>query len=597
MIKMIIGHRGVGKTELIKRLQVYEPEADVIDLDTAIEQKIGRSIRDMFLEHGEAYFREHERQLFLEILQRQHKKTYVVLGAGFDLSSLPPDIEVLWVRRTTDPHGRIFLDRPRLHPDISPLDEFKKRSVSREEAYRRAATEIYQMPEGSFDQHVRASAVEKSILLGTTSSIRGALTILPFHFAKKLTWVRFLERFRKQNILFEIRNDLLGPDQIEKALRDLAGEKVLYSFRSSLDLEDLPECELYDWPLDQQTPEKFFKRIPLEKRILSFHGEISPENREEKLREIASFSDQVQYLKLSTIETSYEGLEALYRWQQQDPDCRNILPRSSNGRWLWMRRLLKAKQFLNFWREGDGSALDQPSLFDWLATPKSFDGFAAVLGSPVDHSYTPIEHHDYFARKEIPVFAIDIGRDEWSKAFSFLQSIGLGWAAVTSPHKENAANLVGSKHAINTLIFVSGKWQGTSTDEAGFLELTEGIGLLAPLQKQIAVWGGGGVLCMMRASLPHAQYFSVRTGTERSSQAPAEEMDPQVVVWAAPREPGAQMPPASWKPKMVVDLNYKEDSLGKEYAQNCGASYQSGLKMFFRQAQEQRMFWNSYERK
>ncbi|MNL62489.1 hypothetical protein D3C87_1865150 [compost metagenome] len=55
------------------------------------------------------------------------------------------------------------------------------------------------------------------------------------------------------------------------------------------------------------------------------------------------------------------------------------------------------------------------------------------------------------------------------------------------------------------------------------------------------------------------------------------------------------MPPPEWRPAMILDLNYKEDSMGREYAQSFGANYTSGLVMFLAQAQGQRAFWSQCE--
>jgi shikimate 5-dehydrogenase len=51
------------------------------------------------------------------------------------------------------------------------------------------------------------------------------------------------------------------------------------------------------------------------------------------------------------------------------------------------------------------------------------------------------------------------------------------------------------------------------------------------------------------------------------------------------------MPPKQWKPSILVDLNYTEDSPGREYALQVGAEYVSGLRMFQVQAEKQREFW------
>jgi hypothetical protein len=44
-----------------------------------------------------------------------------------------------------------------------------------------------------------------------------------------------------------------------------------------------------------------------------------------------------------------------------------------------------------------------------------------------------------------------------------------------------------------------------------------------------------------------------------------------------------------------VDLNYTDDSGGREYAQRVKAEYRSGVKMFRAQAQHQRDFWEIQE--
>ena len=145
MVTAIVGHRGTGKTELLKRLGFYfrDQNIDLLDLDTLIENKIGKSIREMFLENGEQYFRELERQVFLETVQNRDRDTYIVLGAGFNLDLIPDTARVLWVRRQTDLDGRIFLDRPRLDINVSPLLEFRQRAETREQRFQNRYDDLY----------------------------------------------------------------------------------------------------------------------------------------------------------------------------------------------------------------------------------------------------------------------------------------------------------------------------------------------------------------------------------------------------------------------------------------------------------------------
>lgn len=607
MITAVVGHRGTGKTELIKRLQLYlrDDSVEFVDLDEEIEKKIGKTIPELFMEHGEPYFRELERQLFLETLQKPHKTMYLVLGAGFDLSVIPPEVHVLWVRRKTDLEGRIFLNRPRLNPELSPLEEFQKRALTREIRYRERADEVYLMPEGLFENRHHAMAVEKDLLLHNLREIGGVFTILPEIFLTETRFRSFKNRYEARGVeLFELRDDLLSSDQIGRILQELPSERYIYSFRTPQNWSEYlvrPEVQealasafWVDWAAELGSPEELLKHMTSDKLILSLHEERS-------LHVWESFEKYAAHLKYAPLTETFSSLLKGHLWQAVAPEKRSFLPRSPQGRWEWYRLMQKGRQLINFWKEGDGSAGDQPSLWAWVMSPVRPGAFAAVLGNPVQHSFTPLEHSDFFHKLDLPVFAVQILRTEWDEAIPVLEKLGLRYAAVTSPHKENAAVLC--RHpalkAVNTLY--RGRdfstWQGASTDDQGFTELIEGVGMIAPLQSEIFIWGGGGVLEILKKALPRASYFSSRTGDPRPGSEEAARLRPKVVIWAAPRGEGTRFPPASWDPAMIFDLNYKEDSMGREYAQRCGANYQSGLVMFTAQAQGQRMFWRQCEEK
>lgn len=600
MKTVVVGHRGTGKTELLKRLRLYvrDEETAFLDLDSEIEKKIGKGIRELFLEHGETYFREMERQVFLEILQQPQKNMFLVLGAGFDLSVVPDSVRVLWVRRRTDKDGRIFLNRPRLEPELTPLEEFAERAQGREARFKERADEVYLMPEGIFDNRHHAMEIEKKILLHQISEVGGALTLLPDLFKTPQRWQGFVDRFRGRGMsFFELRDDFLTPEQIQQAFKDLAGEKFVFSLRrrpyedsffaGEFFQECLAQASWLDWAWELGSPEKVLAVAGASKIILSLH-DMS------QLAAATQYEDQVGHFKFAPEVLSFQELITYHRWQQQKKHRRSFLPRSAAGRWSWYRLLQKDCQLINFIKEDEGSALDQPSLWFWLMTPSAPRTFAAVVGSPVHHSFTPMEHSDFFHKMNCPIFAVDIFREEWEAAVPVLRELGWTHGAVTSPHKAAAGQLVkNAGRPLNTLVWheETSQWQGTSTDEQGFLELIEGIGMIAPLQSEIFVWGGGGTLDFLRQTLPQARFFSSRTGEPRVGSEAARDLEPKIVIWAAPRSPETVLPPVLWRPAMVFDLNYKEDSLGREYAQACGANYQSGLVMFTTQAQGQRMFW------
>ncbi|MFS4458595.1 shikimate kinase [Bdellovibrio sp. HCB2-146] len=600
MITAVVGHRGTGKSELMKRMTSHlrDYDVDLVDLDEEIEKKIGKNIFELVMQNGEPYFRELERQVFLESLQKATKNTFIVMGAGFDMKAIPETVRVLWVRRKSDLDGRIFLDRPRLDPDMSPIDEFRRRAEVREVNYANAADEVYEMPEGIFTNHHRALAVEKGILTHTLQNISGTVTLLPSLFEKPSRWEAFKSRFTAKGIsLFELRDDLLSVEQIRQVMNEMPHEVFLLSFRKSLEQAQywlsgegkdvLDRVAWMDWALEIGSPDDFLSLLPWSRMIVSSHEKNG-------IEQLAKYESKVAHSKWAPLSDNFSELWQGHSWQQAQSAKRSFLPRSAEGRWNWYRAFQKGQQFLNFWRYDEGSAADQPSLFQWMMTFQKRPTFAAVLGDPVYHSYTPLEHSDFFAKRDMSVFAVTIYRDEFEEALPVLQKLGLRYAAVTSPHKQAAASATQSElRAVNTLFWSSksNKWLNTSTDDQGFMELIEGVGMIAPLQKEIFVWGGGGTLEMVEKAIPHASYFASRTGQPREGSEDALQIQPKILIWAAPRQADTQWPPLDWHPSMVFDLNYKEDSMGREYALRCGAHYQSGLTMFQGQAQGQRAFW------
>jgi len=219
------------------------------------------------------------------------------------------------------------------------------------------------------------------------------------------------------------------------------------------------------------------------------------------------------------------------------------------------------------------------------------------LGTPVAHSYSPVEHQEFFLAHQLPFFPIDIQPEEWNTAMPLLTKLGLKAAAITAPWKSEAyrfcdlrssqaqefgaVNTIWKKNHENTVV-----WCGENTDYLGFKFLLESISLNDSQRKATAIWGGGGTLAVVKSLLPEAQAYSVRSGKPRPGE---KELQPQILVWAG--SPEAKMPPDAWKPELVIDLNYRDNSMAKDYGQRLGARYISGLAMFKAQAQAQQDLW------
>lgn len=606
MIYILIGHRGSGKSHLARRMPDYfraaGQELRVEDLDEVIERGENCTISEIFEKDGEAAFRLLEQKYLQKLCTEflgEYRSVVIVLGAGFEGSLPTPGVNnalCLWVRRPTDQSGRIFLNRPRLNPDQSPLNEFISRLHEREPRYSRFAHEELMISEGF--EH--PNPAEMGFLLNTLNAKGGILTLSSKNFEQhsESDRKRFLERRVNWGLRLEVRDDLLTPEQIRFSLQTIPHSQILLSLRQNKDapvfLSSLKENALWDWPAE-------WPLAPgLCPPVMSLHHRECHESVMDAGRNLEKASRGLApHLKLAVEVQSFGELWEGHLWAQEDPQHRTFLPRSSDGRWSWYRLLMKNPTKLNFIREGEGSAPDQPYLLDWVRAPEFPKSFAAVLGHPVSHSRTPAEHFGFFSKRKMTVVAIPIQEAEWEGALDILCRIGLRAAAVTAPLKIKASHSSQQKSqnaqrfdSVNTLIWSEKdqQWIGENTDLMGLNALFH----LQDRHKKIAVWGGGGTLPLLEEVLPSATFYSARTSKAREMVSP--EFSPEIVVWGVGRsryshENSAQWPDPSWKPNLIIDLNYSEDSPGREYALKTGAKYRSGIEMFRTQAQGQREFW------
>jgi shikimate kinase/3-dehydroquinate synthase len=73
---VLVGFMGAGKTTAARALGT-----DAVDVDEVIEQRLGRSVSEMFAQDGEAAFREAEEQITLELLE-DRRAAVLALGGG-----------------------------------------------------------------------------------------------------------------------------------------------------------------------------------------------------------------------------------------------------------------------------------------------------------------------------------------------------------------------------------------------------------------------------------------------------------------------------------------------------------------------------------
>ncbi len=628
----LIGHRGAGKTEAARRwAHALGARATMIDLDREVERLAGRSTREVFDDLGETEFRWFERQAWREVdIETRNSVGAVIVacGGGFDPSNIDDSWTRLWLRRQTDTDGRVFFDRPRLDTDLDPLTESVVRVKDREPRFSSMSDRVLELAEGENDP------VEKSFLADLfdqagddeqsgIANIGGVVTLVRGQ-AIPETCERLL-RWGVSKI--EIRDDFWPPSENAAAWKffeTLPADRLILSIRKGAETQALvqiisqwPKSDFgeltVDWPLNHGTkmPAQLYAAACSGKigLIVSVHGPNENVLRDQLVAVEKRYAEVPRFLMKAALDTAdFKELRNFHEWMMESPKTRVFLPmtaRSTNARWSWYRAWLGPQAPLNFWRERDRSIGDQPTFSQWWRRGRfQSRNFAAVIGDPVRHSRTPLEHDAFFAERRMPIFAIPLRREEVALGLPMLIEMGLKAAAVTAPLKEE---IVGAR-AINTLMIVKSGMTTTNTDNVGFQKLWDEAEELRarmkiephPLGRGVVVWGGGGVLSSIAHVLPDATFFSASKGKPRESQTINGETGklgiskPEILVWAAGQETGAW--PPDWKPRLIIDLSYTENSMARVIAFETGARYVSGLSMFKAQAAAQREFWLECER-
>ncbi|OFZ31708.1 MAG: hypothetical protein A2622_03800 [Bdellovibrionales bacterium RIFCSPHIGHO2_01_FULL_40_29] len=568
MKRVLIGHRGVGKSTLLKRHQEYFPDVLHFDLDLEVEKSVGLSIDDVFKNYGEAYFRKQELET-VEKLFRAHPNFVISLGAGFDIGQLPKDIQKIFVSRVTDQDGRIFLNRPRLNADVDPQAEYQQKYSIRQKQFLQYSDFIYHLPEGV----ETSNEIEQQILQNNFFISDGIYTLTANDIPQ-------LSRIKKVFLQIELRSDLIPMRLISEIIHQDPQFQWLLSIRT----EEVPTVSVRT-DFDIHIPSRPADFLENPQNVISCH--------EESLDVAIAMIEKLgtkTHIKLSPVVENFADLLKGHLWQQQQPQQRSFLPRSATGKWVWFRQLSKYFQKINFVRNQTDIA-DQPSIYQWLLLPASKPNtFAAVVGNPVLFSRSPEKHREFFREKKTFFTAIQLSEADFNEAFDWLIALGLKYVAVTSPLKKNAfykstqsTNLSQQFQTANTLLIEGPQIFAENTDAEGFKSLIH-LAEIKP-NDSIAVWGGGGTLAMMKSVVPQAHFYSSRAPMLNQTQ-------PDVVIWSTPRTEQTQWPPENWNPRLIVDLNYRENSMGLEYAQKKKCSYISGLGMFNAQAMSQQKYWS-----
>ncbi len=626
MIYLIVGHRGVGKTTWLKKIKtIFKSSGYYIDLDEQIEKHAQLSISQLILD-SEKKFRKKEMSILKKILhqyQKTKKPIFISLGAGIiesidKIQNIKTDkICIVHLMRETDSHGRIFLNRPRLNLAQTSYKEYLALYKKREPLYQKLRDESFVLPEWDFSFTLPEKLffnrilTPKKYLSGETITLnKNTLPTNLSHWKnfikKRILWgIRFFElrddEWKKSHLRYATNKSSLN--QLKFLLKIIPKKNQLLSFRKQtlegFSKKDLPHA-FWDWPLEKSLKKGFLLTDKdLTPSVLSVHKRID-KNISRIGKKLLSY--QAKHYKLAIPIFNFKELMQGHLWFLADSKHRSFLPHSptSNSKWRWYRQIFGSQMLLSFLKETNNGPTDQPFLHEALSAkclPKTKKTFGAVLGEPIFHSASPGFYRKFFSKKKILFTKIPMNLKELTKKnLWILNDLGLIYGAVTSPLKKKMFKLcdqvsLGAQksRAVNTIIFKQKKIWGYNTDEVGLKALLAQKMDGFVDKKSIGVWGGGGLKELLRKLLLKADFYSARTGKKRGKEIMRQKKGYDIVIWAVGRGrmKHCLFPPAVWKPKVVVDLNYTMDSPGKEYALKVGAQYISGKQMFRTQAKMQ----------
>ena len=125
---------------------------------------------------------------------------------------------------------------------------------------------------------------------------------------------------------------------------------------------------------------------------------------------------------------------------------------------------------------------------------------AALIGSPVEHSLSPVIHQAAFdaAGVDWTYVAFDVAVGAGGRALDAMRVLGIAGLSVTMPHKRDVADAVDrlepaarALQSVNTVSWDGDQLVGSSTDGAGFVASLAEIGIDVS-DARVAVIGAGG---------------------------------------------------------------------------------------------------------
>jgi shikimate dehydrogenase len=147
-----------------------------------------------------------------------------------------------------------------------------------------------------------------------------------------------------------------------------------------------------------------------------------------------------------------------------------------------------------------------------MSAPTGSTRLAAVIGSPVRHSLSPVLHNAAFAAAGLDwvYVALEVGPGRVPEALAGMRALGIGGLSVTMPHKEAVAaecdrlsDDAAALGAVNCVVPDGDELVGHNTDGAGFVAALSADGV-DPAGMACVVLGAGGAARAIALALARA---------------------------------------------------------------------------------------------
>lgn len=262
------------------------------------------------------------------------------------------------------------------------------------------------------------------------------------------------------------------------------------------------------------------------------------------------------------------------------------------------------------------------------SAPTGTTRVAAVIGSPVRHSLSPVIHNAAFAELGLDwtYLAFDVAAGDARAALRAMQTLHLGGLSVTMPHKADVAAAVDrltpaaqDLDAVNCVAWDRGELVGHNTDGQGFVDALQretgvdlgattcvivGAGGAARAVIRALALAGAGEVVVVNRTPAKAESAAVLAGAAGRVGRPADAEHADIVVNATSLgmagtslAPAMPLEPGLLQPKqIVVDLVYHPlETPFLHAARERGAHAVGGVGMLVHQAGHQFELWTGHE--